>query len=359
MINLKQNRHNSIVKEIYTGGQHYQVNGQDYSPEGCILEVSPQESKCWALDITKLYSHIALRECLIASILCNNSYLKNKEEQWLVIGNPSEGASIAAASKAKLDRSSFEQLMPKLDTIPFKSKFQYMATLHSNIEGKIIYIKGNPKTILPRARQMLDTNGNLINLDLELISLETESMLEAGLQIVAFAKKQILTEKTAIDRAELESEFVFLGLQGVEQPNSASKHIQTYMHLMKSTLFGEHILQANYEQKTVDSFDHQIPLTENWNENKWQVADEQLKLNWNYLLVLVTIALLLIVFLGSIFYFLYFLLAKNFVFITLIVTIFLFIILSLFGSAPKNLNEQKNLADNYVNNKRFRQSSQR
>jgi hypothetical protein len=357
MIYLKPNRHNSIVKEIYAGEQYYQVNGQDYSPEGCILEVSPQESKCWALDITKLYSHIALRECLIASILCNNSYLKNQEKQWLVIGNPSEGALIAAASKAKLERSSFEQLMPKLDTIPFKSNFQYTATLHSNIEGKVIYIKGNPKTILPRAQQMLDVNGNLIDLDIELISLQAESMLEEGLQVIAFAKKQVLTEKTAIDRADLESEFVFLGLLGVERLNSVSKYISAYMHLMKNLLFGDRILSAN-SKKTVESFSHQISLTRIWNEDKWQIDDEQLKLevklDWSYILVSAIIALLLIIFLGSLLYLFYFLLTKNSVFITLIALIFLLILLNLFGFASKNSNKQQNLVSNKINKACFR-----
>lgn len=214
-MNFEQYRHNSIVKEIYTGWQHYQVNGLGYSPEGYILEVSPQESKCWPLDITKLYSHIALKECLIAGILCSDSYLENKEGQWIVIGNPIEGALIAAASKAKLHQSSLQQLMPKLDTISFASKFQYMATLHPNVHGKTIYIKGAMDTILPRARQMLDASGNVIDLDSELVALEAESMIKDGLQVIAFAKKQVSVEKTSLDRADLESGFIFLGLQGM------------------------------------------------------------------------------------------------------------------------------------------------
>ncbi len=217
MINFEQYYNNSSFIEIYTGGQHYQVDGSDYTPEGCIVKVSLEESKCWLLDITKLYSHIALRECLIAGILCNNSYLKNKEGQWIFIGNPLEGASIAAASKAGLCQSSWQQLMPKLDTTPFTSKFQYMATLHSNIDGKTIYIKGSPETILPRAQKMLDANGNLIDLNFELVTLETESMLKDGLQVLAFATKHVSAEKTSLERADLKNGFVFLGLQGINQ----------------------------------------------------------------------------------------------------------------------------------------------
>jgi Ca2+-transporting ATPase len=216
-----------IVKEIYTGWGHYQVNGLDYSPEGYILEVSPQEAKCWVLDITELYSHIPLRECLIAGILCSDSYLNNKEGQWIIIGNPIEGALIAAASKAGLYKSNFQRLMPKLDTIRSTPEFQYMATLHSNIDEKTIYIKSTPEKILPCAQKMLDANGNLIDLDIELVALQTESMREDGLQVIAFAKKQVSAEKNFLDRADLESKFVFLGLQGIERfYSSASEQTQ-------------------------------------------------------------------------------------------------------------------------------------
>lgn len=210
-MNYQQYRAHLSVKEIYTGWQYYQVN----SLEGYILEISLQESKCWPLDIAKFDFHIPLKECLISGILCSDSYLKNQEGQWVVVGNPIEGALIVAASKAELYQSTLQQLMPKLDTIPFSSKFQYMATLHQNIGGNTIYFKGTSETILSHAQQMLDKNGNLIELDSELVALEAESMIEDGLQVLAFAKKQVSAEKTSLDRADLESGFIFLGLQGM------------------------------------------------------------------------------------------------------------------------------------------------
>jgi cation-transporting P-type ATPase F len=214
-MNYKTYDDNLAVKEIYTGLKNYQVDGLGYGEEGYILEVSPQESKCWLLDITKFCSHIALKECLIAGILCSDSYVKNQEGHWMVVGDPVEGALIAAASKVKLNQSSFCQLMPRLDTISFSAKFQYMATLHQNIEGKTIYIKGTPEAILPRAKKMLDASGNLIELDSELVAAQTESMIDDGLKVLAFAKKQVLAEKISLERTDLENRFIFLGLQGI------------------------------------------------------------------------------------------------------------------------------------------------
>ncbi|NJK57106.1 MAG: hypothetical protein HC939_14395 [Pleurocapsa sp. SU_5_0] len=187
---------NLIVQKIYAGRQYYQVNGWDYSPEGYILEESPQESKCWLLDTKKVYSHTALRECLIAGILCNDSHLQeNKVGQWIVNGNPIEGALIAAASKAKLNQSSLQQLMPKLATLVSASKCRYMATLHPNVDGKIIYIKGAPEIILPRAQHMVDDSGKLVELDSERVVIEAESMSKQGLQVLAFAKSKFRQKK--------------------------------------------------------------------------------------------------------------------------------------------------------------------
>lgn len=203
------------VQAIYAGGRNYQVNGWGYSPEGQFLEVSVAEGKCWLLDINKLYSHIALRECLIAGILCNNSYLEKKEEKWITIGDAIEAALIVAGSKAKLAKSSLEQLMPKLGTIICQSKSQYMATLHQDINHKIIYLKGSLEAVLPRSQQTLDINGNLVTLCSELLTLEAESMREDGLQVLSFAKKLVSTDITFLKDADLENGFIFLGLQGV------------------------------------------------------------------------------------------------------------------------------------------------
>lgn len=214
-MNYQPDQKNLTVQSIYAGWRHYQVNGSDYNPEGKIYEVSVQESKCWLLDASKLYSQIALRECLIAGILCNNSYLEKKEGQWIVIGEPSEGASIAAGSKAKLHQSHLRQLKPKLDLLPFDSKFQYMATLHRDFDGKTIYLKGSVRAVLSRTQQMLDCSGEVIPLNSRLIKLEAKSMKKEGLKVFAFAKKLVSEETISLEHTQLKSGFIFLGLQGM------------------------------------------------------------------------------------------------------------------------------------------------
>jgi cation-transporting P-type ATPase F len=216
-MNSKQDKNSASVREIYAGFRHYQVINSNDSSEGYILEVSPQESKCWLLDDIKLYSHTALRECLIAGIFCNNSQWKEQQGQWILVGNSIDNALIAVASKARLNLSNLEKLMPKLDIVSFPEKFQYMATLHQNIDGKTIYLKSFLERVLPCVEQMIDSTGDLVSLESQMIKLEAKSMTQEGLEVFAFAKKQVSTEKTSLKHNDLKSGFIFLGLQGLSR----------------------------------------------------------------------------------------------------------------------------------------------
>ncbi|WP_201258117.1 hypothetical protein [Piscirickettsia litoralis] len=48
-------------------------------------------------------SHTALKECLLAGLLCNNSLLVQKEGNWEIDGDPTEGALIVAARKTGVE----------------------------------------------------------------------------------------------------------------------------------------------------------------------------------------------------------------------------------------------------------------
>jgi cation-transporting P-type ATPase F len=125
------------VQSIYAGGVNYAVSGAGYSPEGLILLNNHP------IDISRIPT---LRECLQCGLLCNDSHIQEQDEQLSVAGDPTEGALIISAQKAGLTLQALEETQPRLDTIPFESQFQYMATLHRQTESadyNIIYVKGS------------------------------------------------------------------------------------------------------------------------------------------------------------------------------------------------------------------------
>ncbi len=201
------------VQSIWAGNQLYSLTGEGYTPKGeILLEGHP----------INLDDHIALQDCLRAGVLCNDAHLQVKQDGHGIVGDPTEGALIVAAQKAGLFKLELEQSMPRRDAIPFDSQFHYMATLHDdNPEdafSRSIYVKGAVEVILSRCHLMLSAQGHLEDLEAKAIEQAVEQMAEVGLRVLAFAKKPVVTEHCNLNHEDIETELIFLGLQGMMDP---------------------------------------------------------------------------------------------------------------------------------------------
>ncbi|ARV58183.1 carbonate dehydratase [Nostocales cyanobacterium HT-58-2] len=233
------------VQAIFAGGHQYAVTGIGYSPEGQIL----QDERLVNLDKAS-----ALRQCIRAGMLCNDSHLEIKNGRWMVMGDPTEGALIAAAKKAGFLQNELQQERPRLDSIPFESDYQYMATLHQTPRGKTIYVKGSAEAILKRCTWMLNDGGAIKPLDcLETlrettIEREVNIMARQGLRVLAFAKKFVPDNQETVDHADIESGLIFLGLQGMIDPprESATKAVQACQQagIQVKMITGDHAITA-------------------------------------------------------------------------------------------------------------------
>lgn len=198
------------VQSIYTGNQHYKVTGVGYAPSGEILLNE---------NLVDLSTLPVVIECLVAGLLCNDAHLEQKDGQWQVIGDPTEGALIAVANKVGLHRNNLEREIPRLDVIPFESEFQYMATLHQGENQKnTIYVKGSVEAILKSCRQMLDIEGKVVPIQANTIHFSVNAMAQQGLRVLAFAKKNVSTTKNSLDHGDIQNDLIFLGLQGMIDP---------------------------------------------------------------------------------------------------------------------------------------------
>jgi cation-transporting P-type ATPase F len=244
------------VQAIYTGGQHYVVTGGGYSAQGSIL---------WDEKPVDLTHTPALRECLIAGLLCNDSHLEEKDGQWQVIGDPTEGALIAVANKARLHQSEVEREMPRIDVIPFESEFQYMATLHEKIdnqEGKvasspleyqnserrIIYVKGSVEAIVSRCQTRMDDQGQLRPIDQEDVHRQVDAMADQGLRVLAFAMKPMPDTQNSLEHTDIAQGLILIGLQGMIDPprTEAIKAVQACQEagIQVKMITGDHAVTA-------------------------------------------------------------------------------------------------------------------
>ena len=201
------------VQTIMAGNVHYEVSGAGYAPLGRIVRQDGADD----------VSNATLRECLQAGLLCNDSLLLEKDGGWQIQGDPTEGALLTAAAKNGFDEKETEKRYPRLDSIPFESQHQYMATLHDAGVGKpcVVYIKGAVEQILAKCTGTIDADGSVVHLHLDKIHQDVLHMAARGLRVLAFARKKLLAETMTINHEDVATGLTFLGLQGMIDPPRA------------------------------------------------------------------------------------------------------------------------------------------
>lgn len=198
------------VRDISAAGQQFDATGSGYDPDGEIKARADGDS---------LSDNAAARDCLQAGLLCNDSTLVQQDAGWDVNGDPTEGALIASARKSGLDEKQLDQQLPRLDSIPFESQHQYMATLHDHgtNSARLVYVKGSVEVVLAKCTSALDANGQTVAIDSDAIQTHLEAMASRGLRVLAFARGEMPTGSTAIGHNDI-ANLTFLGLQGMIDP---------------------------------------------------------------------------------------------------------------------------------------------
>jgi cation-transporting ATPase F len=201
------------VRELWSAGQHLTTTGSGYDPEGdFFLQEKP----------TNISNMPSVLETLTAGLLCNDSNLhapnslNDGNMQWSITGDPTEAALIAATIKAGIKREAVSS--ERLDTVPFQSEYQYMATLNVRDNQHLIFLKGSLESLLPRCVSMLDESGNPQKMDMSLIEQQAEQMAARGLRVLAFARKRVSNDVDTINHSNVEGEMEFLGLQAMIDP---------------------------------------------------------------------------------------------------------------------------------------------
>ncbi len=202
------------VTSVSAGAGDYELTGVGYDP-GEILQQD--------LPVGPLPE--ALAGVLRCGLLCNDAHLIDDEEandgeRWVIEGDPTEGALVVAAHKAGLHVDVERVSLPRLDTVPFESEHQYMATLHARDSGRerVVFVKGSVERVLERCTDMLGRDGTLLPLDPDEVHRRVRRMASDGLRVLAFARKVPDTSLDEIDDVDVDSGLTLLGLQGMIDP---------------------------------------------------------------------------------------------------------------------------------------------
>jgi Ca2+-transporting ATPase len=193
------------VREIYVASRTYEVSGAGYEPQGEF-----------SADGKKIDPPEPLVELLRAGVLSSDARLVRDEAagRWDIQGDPTEGALVAAAAKAGLNRAKLDHELPRVDEIPFSSETKRMTTLHRATDGTLAYTKGAPEVLLRACKMRLTEQGetDLSEQELETIIAAGRRMAENALRVLALARQERASRDSVNER------LTFLGLVGMIDP---------------------------------------------------------------------------------------------------------------------------------------------
>ncbi|KAA3626013.1 MAG: cation-transporting P-type ATPase [Proteobacteria bacterium] len=202
-------RNEMTATAVVTATGMFEVNGSGYDPHGCFVLDNRE---------VELSDYPILRELARASALCNDARLSQRDGQWLLEGDPTEGALLTLGMKAGLDLDFQQEEWPRTDIIPFESQHRFMATLHHDHAGHgFAYVKGAPERLL----EMCDhqrMRGEDLPLDLTYWHVQMNRMAQKGQRLLAIAWKATMDDRRALAFGDVETGLTLIGLVGIMDP---------------------------------------------------------------------------------------------------------------------------------------------
>ena len=183
------------VLKLHAGGKDYEVDPPDYS---CIRECE-RAGPVLVKDEPELY------DALAAGMLCNDAMVKDGKAH----GDPTETALLVAADMAGVRPS-----MERLDEIPFETTLGYMATLHHEVGGNVIFVKGSPESVVTKCT-LVKAGGKTQPIDRDAMFKKAHEMAGEALRVLAVAMKP--ADNATLDQKDVAG-LTLLGLIGMLDP---------------------------------------------------------------------------------------------------------------------------------------------
>jgi len=218
---LTQNK--MVVQLVSTGDCTVAVAGEGYAPIGDFTD------RHTSTQINNLEEYPELESLLIACAVCNDAVLQQEQQEWQILGDPTEGALLCVAGKAGIYKEKQSQLLPRTAEFPFSSERKRMSVIcevpgqsgHSGFPAEkgqqpnyLMLTKGSPELTLERCKGIIvgDRVQPLTQEMRDRILAENNNMASGGLRVLGFAYK--LWENLPPEGSEETSEqdMIWLGL---------------------------------------------------------------------------------------------------------------------------------------------------
>jgi len=211
---LTQNK--MVVQRVEMLGESFQVTGLGYAPLGEFLN-----SQGTGVQVAE---YPALQALLSSCLLCNDATLQQDEKnEWVILGDPTEGALLSVAGKAGLEQSRMNRKYPRVAEFPFSSERKRMSVVVSAQESidspfaectqeLLVIVKGSAELVLEHCQNYQKENQilSLTPSERKQVIEKNNGMALNGLRVLGFAYKR--ATEIPPDEASAESGLTWLGL---------------------------------------------------------------------------------------------------------------------------------------------------
>lgn len=216
---LTQNK--MVVQAIHTATHSAHVTGEGYTPVGEFQVEGQAFSAAEQPEIQALLS---------ACILCNDAVLQKENGEWVILGDPTEGALLSLAGKAGFHKDEQEYRHPRVAEFPFSSERKRMSVIvKDNGKGQgemfhsptptpyTLFCKGSPELTLERCTQIQigDRVEQLTQKQRSHILEQNNQLASRGLRVLGFATKVLTDLPPEASEDVSETGLTWLGLVGM------------------------------------------------------------------------------------------------------------------------------------------------
>lgn len=200
------------VTHLWIGGETWTVDGVGYSPKGTFY----QNSK--SIDVQR---EKVLLQMLKYGMLCNHANIKKKDNEFILDGDPTEGALLVAAMKAGFQRTELLKEYKIIKEFPFDSMRKMMSIIIEDSTGKQFVVTKGAPDVLTNVSHSIIWNGIEVSLSEDLkssVQSAIDDLASQALRTMAIAYKEILPNEVITKESEAEKGLTFIGLQGIIDP---------------------------------------------------------------------------------------------------------------------------------------------
>jgi len=222
---LTQNK--MVVKLVNTASLSLRISGEGYDPVGHFYLLNEESRRTDSALPLAPEDQPELLNLLTACTVCNDAILQEQSGEWVILGDPTEGALLSLSGKAGFERDQWVSKLPRIAEIPFSSERKRMSVIVEAVDASgvgdmgparyMMFTKGSPELILERCTQIqVGMAMKSITEDQRQQILEQNNyMAGRGLRVLGFACRPLNELPGEDAEGKAEQDLVWLGLVGM------------------------------------------------------------------------------------------------------------------------------------------------